>query len=84
MGQSLVASPALPKLGNIQKDAIRTPSSPGLAEVKKAFFLILQFASMDGQAEHEAALLCIRTALGFAMPSDEVFLALRENGVGEK
>jgi len=39
--------------------------------------------SMDGQAQHEAALLCIRTALGFAMPSDEVFLALRENGVGE-
>jgi nicotinamidase-related amidase len=38
--------------------------------------------SMDGQAQHAAALLCIRTALGFAMPSEEIFLALRENGVG--
>jgi biuret amidohydrolase len=38
--------------------------------------------SMDGEAQHEAALLCIRTALGFAMPSDEVLIALRENGIG--
>jgi nicotinamidase-related amidase len=38
--------------------------------------------SMDGQDQHDAALLCIRTALGFAMPSDEALLALQENGVG--
>jgi biuret amidohydrolase len=38
--------------------------------------------SMDGQDQHDAALLCIRTALGFAMPSDKVFTALSENGVG--
>ena len=38
--------------------------------------------SMDGDAQHEAALLCIRTALGFAMPQDEVFAALAANGIG--
>ena len=38
--------------------------------------------SMDGEDRHEAALLCIRTALGFAMPQDEVFAALAANGVG--
>jgi len=38
--------------------------------------------SMDGQAQHDAALLCIRTALGFAMPQDEVFAALAANGIG--
>jgi hypothetical protein len=26
--------------------------------------------------------LCIRTALGFAMPQDEVFAALAANGIG--
>lgn len=38
--------------------------------------------SMDGQAQHDAALLCIRTALGFAMPQGEVFAALAANGIG--
>jgi nicotinamidase-related amidase len=38
--------------------------------------------SMDGEAQHDAALLCIRTALGFAMPQDEVFAALAANGIG--
>ncbi|UCH73992.1 MAG: cysteine hydrolase [Rhodospirillales bacterium] len=38
--------------------------------------------SMDGEAQHAAALLCIRTALGFAMPQDEVFAALAANGIG--
>jgi len=38
--------------------------------------------SMDGNAQHDAALLCIRTALGFAMPQDEVFAALAANGIG--
>ena len=38
--------------------------------------------SMDGVAQHEAALLCIRTALGFALPQDEVFAALAANGIG--
>ena len=32
--------------------------------------------SMDGEDHHDAALLCIRTALGFVMPSDEIFEAL--------
>lgn len=32
--------------------------------------------SMDGEAQHEAALLCIRTALGFVMTSDEVISTL--------
>ncbi len=40
--------------------------------------------SMDGAAQHEAALLCIRTALGFAMPQDEVFAALAANGIGSQ
>jgi nicotinamidase-related amidase len=38
--------------------------------------------SMDGEAQHDAALLCIRTALGFAMPQDAVFEALAANGIG--
>lgn len=38
--------------------------------------------SMDGDDAHEAALLCIRAALGFAMPQDEVFEALAANGIG--
>ncbi len=38
--------------------------------------------SMDGEDRHEAALVCIRTALGFAMPQDAVFAALAANGVG--
>lgn len=38
--------------------------------------------SMDGEDAHEAALLCIRAALGFAMPQDRVFEALAANGVG--
>jgi nicotinamidase-related amidase len=38
--------------------------------------------SMDGEDRHDAALLCIRTALGFAMPQDEVFAALAANGIG--
>ncbi len=37
--------------------------------------------SMDGAEHHEAALLCIRTALGFVMQQDELFEVLRENGV---
>jgi len=38
--------------------------------------------SMDGEDRHDAALLCIRTALGFAMPQDAVFAALAANGIG--
>ena len=38
--------------------------------------------SMDGEDRHDAALLCIRTALGFAMPMDQVFEALAANGIG--
>ena len=34
--------------------------------------------SMDGVEKHDAALICIRTALGFALPSDEVLAALSE------
>ena len=37
--------------------------------------------SMDGEDRHEAALLCIRTALGFAWPRDQVFEALAANGI---
>jgi nicotinamidase-related amidase len=40
--------------------------------------------SMDGEDRHDAALLCIRTALGFAMPQDEVFAALAANGIGSQ
>ena len=35
--------------------------------------------SMDGEEQHDAALLCIRTALGFALPSDKIFQALEDN-----
>ncbi|MEE3000198.1 MAG: isochorismatase family cysteine hydrolase [Pseudomonadota bacterium] len=37
--------------------------------------------SMDGQSQHDAALLCIRTALGFVMPSEKVFTVLKDNGI---
>ena len=40
--------------------------------------------SMDGADRHEAALLCIRTALGFAMPQDAVFEALAANGFDDR
>ena len=38
--------------------------------------------SMDGTEAHAAALLCIRTALGFVQEQDAVFDALKECGVG--
>jgi nicotinamidase-related amidase len=38
--------------------------------------------SMDGEAAHDAALLCIKTALGFTLAADAVFDALRANGFG--
>ncbi len=37
--------------------------------------------SMDGEEHHQAALLCIRTALGFVLKQDRLFEVLRENGV---
>ncbi len=40
--------------------------------------------SMDGEAQHEAALLCISTALGFTLSAEDTLAALRANGVGEK
>ena len=40
--------------------------------------------SMDGEAHHEAALLCISTALGFTLSAEETLAALRANGVREK
>ncbi len=40
--------------------------------------------SMDGEAQHEAALLCISTALGFTLSAEETLAALRANGVGDK
>ena len=38
--------------------------------------------SMDGAEVHEAALLCIKTALGFTLDADAVFEALAANGLG--
>lgn len=38
--------------------------------------------SMDGADAHDAALLCIGTALGFTLSSDAVFEALSANGIG--
>lgn len=35
--------------------------------------------TMDGEALHDAALLCIRTALGWVFPSSEVFAAIGRN-----
>ena len=37
---------------------------------------------MDGAEVHEAALLCIKTALGFTLDADAVFEALAANGLG--
>ena len=33
-------------------------------------------ATMDGPALHEAAILCMRTALGWVMPGDEALVAV--------
>jgi hypothetical protein len=35
--------------------------------------------TMNGEALHEAALLCLCTALGWVYPSDEVFAAIGRN-----